>query len=136
MNAQTKLTAAEIQADLAQCIGGDGWTRHGINRALLMTDGILTMRELCQAYWLCDVIASHAPQRLGVKANDDRLEYFQLWTVRRQGEGCIVECRADTGESPVVCQRIGFSDFPLPELTLYCNRLDETHFGLMLPSEY
>jgi hypothetical protein len=81
------------------------------------------MAELCGAYWLIDLIASH---QINCKV---AAEEFQVWTLRPANQGLA---RATDGNNELItCQQIEYTDFPLHEIKLY---LDQG--TLMLPGEY
>lgn len=140
--------AARIESELAQHTGSETFIRHGLCRKLLFTEGVQHMRDLCNAYWLVDAIASHQTSREYRKLaeKDQRLEYMAIWTLRilpadelkGLSRPAVLECWADTGddEKPVITQNIEYTDFPLEEIKFYANLYTETEFMLMLPREY
>ena len=82
------------------------------------------MAELCGAYWLIDLIASHQINRK-VAA-----EEFQVWTLNVQANQGLA--RATDGNNKLITsQQIDYTDFPLDEVKLYLD-----HGTLMLPGEY
>ena len=129
----------ELLNGLAYCTGTTSYTRHGLLKTMLMTDGALLVADGGGAYWLMDVIASHL-------ATNRKLlrEHFQVWKFKRDGEGGVVT--ATTGEDDgvgLIRQEIPCSDFPLPEIMLFLVLAPEfddkergKHWVLMLPSEY
>ena len=50
-------TATLSEAQLRQFTGSENWYRHGINRAVLFTDGAKFLADQGGAYWLLDIIA-------------------------------------------------------------------------------
>lgn len=124
-------TMAEVRGALAHCTGGDEMHRHWTRR-LNYTDGVLFMAERCGAHWLVDAIASHQSPRV-VRA----CEGMQFWTLKyhpaegRKAEHWTLTCRRDSGEPAIVCQKIEYSDFPLPEFVLWVEG-----DVLLLPSEH
>jgi hypothetical protein len=112
-----------IKAALAAHHGSLERTRHWTRR-LIYTPGVADMAELCGAYWLIDLIASHQINRK-VAA-----EEFQVWTLNVQANQGLA--RATDGNNKLItCQQIEYTDFPLHEIKLY---LDQG--TLMLPGEY
>jgi len=125
------MNAAEIESHLRNFYGTETWTKHWTNR-LLMTDGVLAMRKVCDAFWLTDVVASAQSEKLR-----DACDGFQIWTLKKDGRKCRVECRKDTGLPPVYTQDIEYTDFPLDEFTFYVGETGEGHPPtMMLMSEY
>ncbi len=114
-------------ADLRQFTGSENWYRHGVNRSILFTDGAKYLAEHGGAYWLLDQIAL-------AQRHDTRLagEEFQLWKLVVDQEDDSAELTCDDGNGRILYREdIEFTDFPLPEVTLYfCNNT------ILLPSEY
>lgn len=130
-----KMDAAALQAALAHFYGTDGYTRAtGIMRSLVMSDGVKFLCENAECYWLMDVIASHIMTNKRV-----RDEGFQTWKlVVNDSKGRVTMTRGE-GQA-IVTQDIEFSDFPLPEITLFVadgigGPNDERVRVVMLPSE-
>ena len=118
----TTLTAA----DLAQFTGSEHWYRHGINRDVLFTDGAKYVADQGGAYWLLDEIAIIQPYDARVAA-----EEFQVWTLKvRDDRTATLTC--DDGNGTIVFSKeIEFTDFPLPEITLWF-----ANNTIYLPSEH
>ena len=118
----TTLTAA----DLAQFTGSEHWYRHGINRDVLFTDGAKYVADQGGAYWLLDEIAIIQPYDARVAA-----EEFQVWTLKvRDDRTATLPC--DDGNGTIVFSKeIEFTDFPLPEITLWF-----ANNTIYLPSEH
>lgn len=77
------------------------------------TDGAKLVAEKCCAYWLLDAIASYQTNRF-------RLEHeFQVWKLTVNGSSAVLVC-SDGDDNTIVSQKIEFTDFPLPEMTLWC----------------
>lgn len=123
------------QADLSQFIGTEHYYRHFLPR-IVYTDGVRFLAEKAKAYWLIDAIASH---QINPKIRrNPSLQEFQVWKFGRQGEEWILVCYDN--DTPVVIQKIEYSDFPLDEVTLYLGLGETEKDGIlkviMLPSEY
>jgi len=103
-------------------------------RLCVLTDGSKYLAENAGAYWLMDAIASHQPEAL----KNEKLQYFQLWTLKVTNKSAILTCREDSGHgnSAKITQKIKYTDFPLDEINLYCNPLDEKNRVILLQSEY
>jgi len=50
-------TATLSEVQLRQFTGSENWYRHGINRAVLFTDGAKFLADQGGAYWLLDIIS-------------------------------------------------------------------------------
>lgn len=113
----------EILKELTQCTGSENYYKHWLG--IVFTDGVKTMAELCGAYWLIDLVASHQNPRV-------RKESFQVWTLRKAKTAKSWRVDATDGnDNKIAFQRIPFSDFPLDEIKLYvCDGV------LMLTNEY
>ena len=119
---EPKLTRAE----LAQFTGSENWYRHALVRSILFTDGAKYLADKAGAYWLLDEIALIQPYEKAVAA-----EEFQVWklTVRTDNTATLT---CDDGNGRVVfTKEIEFTDFPLPEITLYFQ-----NNTILLPGEY
>jgi hypothetical protein len=134
-----KMEPGALEAALANFTGTEQWTQHALARNLLMTDGVIFLREKAEAFWLIDAIASHI-------ATNPRLqrEHFQCWTFEKYAADLAVPNRPHRlfvtdgkSDKPLVVQELEYTDFPLSEVKFYAvwdggfNK-----FVLMLPSEY
>jgi hypothetical protein len=114
----------QVENALAQHSGSLERTRHW-SRRIIYTPGVADMAEICKAYWLIDLIASH---QIDAKV---RSEEFQLWELTVDASRKAVARATDGNSNPVVSQEIDYTDFPLDTIKLY---LDQG--TLMLPGEY
>lgn len=62
MTAVSTDRASEILHSLAYCTGSTEWFQHWTRR-IRYTEGVKQMAELCQAYWLIDIVASYQMPR-------------------------------------------------------------------------
>ena len=97
-------------------------------RSFVLTDGARYLADAAGAWWLMDAVASH----LGSYRDEDfvvakflRAKASNGWILRLEDGNN--EVRAD--------QSIGYSDFPLDEITLYVE-YDGTNHVILLPSEH
>lgn len=119
-------TARLSERDLNQFTGNENWYQHSLNRTLLYTDGAKYVADEGGAYWLLDAIAICQRCEKRVVA-----EAFQVWklTVRDDCSATLV-CE-DGNDNVVYTQPIEFTDFPIPEITLwFANNV------IYLPSEH
>jgi hypothetical protein len=125
-------TAAEILSELKQCIGTSKYIKSNIFPGLVFTDGVNTLRQSADAFWLVDAIASYK-----------RKEPFQIWKLEVcKDKTAVLTMQEDTDEPFLVQQKIHYTDFPLDEIKLY---VEEGGYGtmekwtpclvLMLPNE-
>ena len=114
--------------DLAYFMGSEQFYKHWTKR-LIYTEGVQYMAEKAGAYWLIDAIASYQPDKR-IKDNPD-LVAFQVWKLEIKESKAVLTMRGDSNLPSVIRQEIPYTDFPLPEITLYV--CDGT---LLLPSEY
>lgn len=124
-----------LEQGLPQFIGTEQWYRRFGN--LIYTDGVRFLAETAQSYWLLDLVASYQPTLARkTSAFGGTGIPFQLWTltVDLDHTSAVVTCQEDDGAEAIVRQEIEYTDFPLPELTLYCEQSDGHRF-LMLPGE-
>lgn len=114
------------KADLVQFTGSENWYRHGLNRAVLFTDGAKHVADTGGAYWLLDEIALAQRYKRRVAA-----EAFQCWTLKVKADHTArLTCEDGNGKA-VYAKRIPFTDFPLPEIALWF-----ANNTIHLPSEY
>jgi hypothetical protein len=113
-------------ADLAQFTGSENWHRHGINRAVLFTDGAKYVADQAGAYWLLDEIAIIQPHNARVAA-----EGFQVWKLAVNADQTGVLTCEDGNDNVVYTKEIEYTDFPLDGITLYF-----TNNTILLPREY
>jgi hypothetical protein len=102
------------QADLDQFTGSESFYRHPINRRIVYTEGAQYLAEQGGAYWLLDEIAIIQPYNRKVAA-----EEFQVWTLKVKTNSSATLTCGDGNGNLVHRKRISFTDFPLPEITLY-----------------
>jgi len=125
-------------SDLCHFTGSEVFQRWSILfQRHVMTEGVHHLAQKCSAFWLLDAIALHH-----VKAvrKDRRLWHMQFWTLRKSKGGAVLECRADSGEEPVVRQEIQFTDFfsnfDGESVDVWVGLADSEMWTVMLPSEY
>ena len=125
------ITPDELQSALARFTSSDTLTRHGLTRRILMTQGVVFLAEQAQAHWLTDLIVAHqADPRV-------RLEPFQVWTlsVEAATRNAVATMTDGNSTQPATRQDIPWTDFPLPEITLWFVQ-EGDHWVMLLPSEY
>lgn len=115
----------DLQAALAQFTGTAHYYR--LNRLCVITDGAKYLADAAGAYWLIDAAASYLIE-LGTA------DWFVLVRlVVTEGKAVIT---LEDGNGQVrAAQEIPYTDFPLPQQTLYAC-WDGQHWVLMLPGEY
>jgi hypothetical protein len=112
-------------SDLMQFTGSACWYRHPLNSSITYTEGARYVAEAGGAYWLLDAIVAH---QLDARVSG---EEFQVWTLKVADDRSALLTCEDGDHQPVTSQAISFTDFPLPEITLWVqNRV------IFLPSEY
>jgi LmbE family N-acetylglucosaminyl deacetylase len=125
------MTPNEIEQELITFTGTEGY--HRINPLMpnvVGTDGAMRMAELCEAFWLLDVIASHMP------SVPDEESFAVAWLRKQINDQWLFTLSDDLPpEVTFAAQPIEFSDFPLDEIKLYVGRQDQ-YWVVMLTSEY
>ena len=112
-------------ADLPQFTGTERYYR--LNRLCLLTDGTKYLAEGAGAFWLMDAAASYLIE-LGT---DD---WFVQVVLAVTGSRAVLTLE-DGNRRVRAQQEIPYTDFPMPQQTLYAC-WDGEHWVLMLPSEY
>jgi hypothetical protein len=124
MNTKPKLT----EADLAQFTGTENYYFNPLfGRRNKYSDGVKYVAEVAGAYWLLDIVLSH---QIDPKAC---AEEFQVWTLAKihGTDGCTVTMTDGNSETPIIQQKVEFTDFPLDNFKMW--RANEV---LYLPSEH
>ena len=121
----------QLAAQLAQFTGSETFTRHGLARSLLMTEGVVFLAQHAQAHWLTDAIASYLHDARAKR------EEFQVWQLAVDNcTRCAVLSMTDGNSTqPIITQALDYTDFPLREITLWLVS-SGSHRVLMLPQEY
>lgn len=112
--------ADKVREYAAHTMGSETLWRHPFG--LIYTDGMRLVAEVCEAWWLIDLIASHQP---GIRQRHPHLACFQVWRIlERKGGGADVEAWSDTpgmkadpetgepGSVKLASQRIPIAYFP------------------------
>lgn len=125
------MEAHSLAAQLAQFTGSATFTRHGLVRSLLMTEGVAFLADQAEAHWLMDVIASYQHEARA------RAEPFQAWSlvVDAVTRSAVLAMTDGNSSASIIRQDIEWTDFPLAEIALWCIA-EGDHRVLMLPSEY
>jgi len=114
-------TVAEIETNMANAIGTEGYIKHMFG--LLFTDGVNQLREDADAFWLVDAIASYQSEQKNVE--------FQVWELKVKDNKGVLTMKEDTDCPELVRQEFDYTDFPLSEVKFYVQ-----NNVLLLPSEY
>ncbi len=120
MNTQVLLT----EEDLCQFTGSEKLYSHSFLN-YKYTDGVRYLAQKGKAYWLIDTIVAWQTK------DSLRRESFQSWALTVKDDCTAILEATDGNDKQLVRQTIEFTDFPLPEITLYL--IDNI---LLLPSEY
>lgn len=119
------MTKTLIKSDLAHFTGTEQIFRHSLVRHIVYTDGVQHVAEAGEAYWLLDKIAcAQLEPKIAAKE-------FQLWKLTVNDDLSAHLTCTDGNGNLLSEERIGYTDFPLPEIKFYvANRT------ILLPSEY
>jgi hypothetical protein len=130
---QDMLSAEQLQRELPQFIGTTRWERHALASNMLMTDGILYLREKTRCDWLIDGIA-FCVGFLPILQH----KHYQVWTFDRKPDGSSrLYVTEGKSEKLLHDHHTDYaSNFPLAKITLWAVWDDDFEaFILMLPSE-
>ena len=116
------MNVIKLRNMLPQFTGTENYYSHPfLDTKLLLTDGCAYLREEAQCYWLFDIIAQQLPSKtdfiVKLKQQDD-----DTW---------IFFCQCFISTEIFYNQKIPYSDFPLPDITIWV----ENNIAL-LPSEH
>ena len=116
----------ELLATLKQFTGSEQFAR--LTRTVVLTEGSRYLAEAAECFWLFDLYASHLS---GVDCNKNWFTCLKLTRTNRSASVSI----EDGNDRVLAKQKIEYTDFPLPAITLYgCWAGD--FWVLMLTSEY
>ena len=126
------MEAHPLAAQLAQFTGSATFTRHGLVRSVLMTEGVAFLADEAGAHWLLDAISSYQREARA------RAEPFQAWSLVVNAATRSAVLAMTDGNSPteIIRQEIDYTDFPLAKMELWAIAEGDDHRVLMLPSEY
>jgi len=113
MQNKTITEEEQIKTELREFTGTQTYYRHFTGQ-LLYTDGVRHMAEICDAFWLIDLIASHQFKKV-VKETA-----FQIWHIEvNDDKTAYVYMNEDTDQPVITSQGLEYTDFPLPKFSLY-----------------
>ena len=126
-------TASEIQSALNQFCGTENWYKWSVLFPnVVLTEGAKYLADVADCYWLMDAIASYQPEC----KKDEMLRDFQVWTLKvNPDKTATLICERDRG-NVAFKQELEYTDFPLKEIKMYCNPLDENVQCILLTGEY
>jgi hypothetical protein len=121
------MSAPTLRADdLRNFTGSETFYRHPMNRKIVFTEGVKYVADTAGAYWLIDELAFAQRYQAKVAA-----ENFQAWKLTVNDDHSA-ELRCEDGNHNFVFEkRIDWTDFPLPEISLWL-----VGGTILLPSEY
>ncbi|MDB9524382.1 hypothetical protein PN498_00155 [Oscillatoria sp. CS-180] len=129
------LSPEELQAGLAHFTGTQRWYRYRCGEVTLAyyTDGIQYLAKNAECYWLLTEIVSVQTQ------TEICQEPFQVWHLKlNEHQGATLQCE-DGNDNIVFTKDIPFTDFPLPEITIWVEFSEMEGVikpVLLLPSEH
>lgn len=115
----------KLQQSLNQFICTNNYKRH--SKFIAYTDGVSFLAEQANAYWLIDLYASHLIKEI-------HKEIFTCLKLRTNIYSAEIVIN-DGNNNLLAKQKINYTDFPLPNITLY-SCWSNNYWVLMLPSEY
>ena len=115
----------ELQTKLRQFTGTENYYR--VMPRLVITDGVRCLANQTNSYWLVSAIYSYLITQ----------PIFSEFVVARLTVvGKTADLVLDDGNDQVIAQQaIGYTDFPLDAISIYCSYQEKT-WVLFLPSEY
>jgi hypothetical protein len=122
-----------LLANLAHFTGSENFYRHVPRHTLIKryiyTEGVQYLATYAECYWLLDQIVLNRPAQLGV-------EDFQVCKLQVASDKTATLTTEDGNDNVLDVRTIDYTDFPLPEITLWVIRNEMDGFTIMLPSEY
>jgi len=98
---------------------------------VVITEGVKDLADLVGGYWLLDLIATWQTYDNKLKGED-----FQVWRLdlNKQDKGAAAVCENGNGDE-LHRVEMEYTDFPLPDLSLFCIKDERGGHTIMLPSE-
>lgn len=117
-----KVSKEELQSNLTQFTGTDGYHKFNLFTRLVATDGVIYLAEAAGCFWLLDILAS-VQSMPEIRKQDMQVLKFDLATKL---------VRIENGNKKVLyTQQIDATDFPLDEIEIWVQN------GVVyLPSEH
>ncbi|MCK5742546.1 MAG: hypothetical protein KAH48_10030 [Chlorobi bacterium] len=115
---------SELTVGLQEFHGTELWYKHQTS-LIHYTDGIKYLAENADCYWLIDLVASYQVE------NRVKNEPFQVFHLKVNENKTAKITISDGNDNILAVQEIEYSDFPLPEITVWC--VDKI---MLLPGEY
>ena len=103
--------AEEIKEMLNQFTGTENYYRHPFG--IKFTDGIKTLADECQCYWLIDIVASYQFEK---KVKEQEFQVYKLKVHEDKSATLNIE---DGNCNIIATQEIEFTDFPLDEIEIW-----------------
>jgi len=111
-----------LEDELENFTGTERHYKHPLG--IKYTDGVKYLADKAGAYWILDCVASYQPKF--------RNKDFQVWKLKKnENNTAVLTMREDEGQPELVRQKIPYTDFPLDEISLWCE-----NGVLILPSEH
>lgn len=111
-----------IESELKQFCGTENYYQHAFR--MRYTDGVKYLAEVCECYWLLDIVASYQFKKRV------RAAKFQVYSLKVKDDEGLLTIQDGNGNK-LGSQKILFTDFPLESILLYYIS------GIcLLPSEY
>lgn len=111
------MNTIQIKRALCQFTGTESYHKHLMpgKSPILLTDGCDFIRTHCNGHWLYDCILSYNCEKILRHVN------FQIWELRQSKKDLswLLTCKQDSNQTPLVTQKIEFSDFPLDYIKIY-----------------
>jgi len=111
-----KMNATELQNGLAGFYGTGQYHRLSPFGGLSATDGVAFLVENAECFWLMDEIGI-AQKHFKIRANP-KLQEMQVWKLTVKDKTAVLACE-DGDDHVVMTKRIPYTDFPLPEITIW-----------------
>lgn len=118
------ISQADFEKNLSQFTGTENWYKNPLFPKMSYTDGAKYVADELGAYWLLDDISVYQTDKKVCK------EEFQVWKLRVSDSEGILTCE-DGNYKKVFSKKISFTDFPFPEIELWC-----VNNVILLRSEY
>ena len=131
-----KLTGGQLRDALRGFICTANWYSHPLTKRLVYTDGVRHLAQICESYWLIDLIALQFLPEL-IKTSKDWFYSVRI-NVNDDQTGEVIVTDGNS-KKPILTERLSYTTFPeVKNFMLFIESMDNENntYCLLLPSEH
>ncbi|MBP9727588.1 MAG: hypothetical protein KBD83_09040 [Gammaproteobacteria bacterium] len=131
-----KITGGQLRYALRGFTCTENWYSHPLTKRLVYTDGVRHLAQICESYWLIDLIALQFLPEL-IRTSSDWFYSVRINVSDHQTGVVIVT--DENSKKPILTERLSYTTFPkVKDFMLFIESMDHENntFCLLLPSEH